>query len=269
MWHRAAPRVYEVVPGTVDPRRPLHAAVLSADGWASHRSAGELLGYLDRPPARPAIVVAIDRCLVSLDADVHRSRSMAPTERTTVDGIACTSPVRTMLDLAGVVSETILDDVIGRGLVSGRITMRRLDTYLGRSMFGREGAAAFRAALERHRDRSGETQSLLEVLVDRAVASGALPPPDRQHAVRISGEVFHLDLAWPDAKVFVEADGFAYHRNRKEFLYDRHRQNLLVVSGWLPLRYTWPVARRQPALIVQQVRAVLTSRRTLTRQITP
>jgi very-short-patch-repair endonuclease len=234
--------------------------VLSAGAWASHRSAGELLGYLDVQPARPAIVIANDRCLVSLDADIHRSLLMTPSERTTVDGIACTSAVRTLLDLASVVSESILDDTIGRGLVSGRITMRRVEKYLRTPTIGRPGATALRAALERHRDRSGETRSLLEVLVDRAVASGALPPPQRQYAVTIAGERFALDLAWPIAKVFVEADGFAYHRNRKEFLHDRHRQNALVERGWLPLRYTWPVAKRRPATIVRQVRTVLASR---------
>ena len=256
--------MYEIAVGSIDLRRPLHAAVLSSGGWASHFSAAELLRFIDARPRPPQIVIANGRCVLSLDAVVHRSRYMTAAERTTVDGIACTAPARTLLDLASVASEAALDDAIGRAVGSGRVTMRRIDTYLGKVIGGRPGARALRAAMERHRDRSGVTQTLLEVLVLRAVETGALPPPDRQHVVRVEPDTYHLDLAWPRAKVFIEADGFAYHRSRREFLQDRVRQNALVVAGWLPLRYTWPAATGDPAVIVRQVRSVLASRVTTT-----
>ncbi|CAB4765411.1 unannotated protein [freshwater metagenome] len=259
-WAHAAPRVYDVAPASFDPRRALHAAVLSAEGWASHRSGASLLGYVDRVPERPTVVIAEGRHLHSIAADVFRSRHLQPRERTTVDGIACTSAVRTLLDLGFLVPEADLDDAFGRGLVSGRITLGRVDRYLEQSMIGRRGAAALRAVAEAHRDRGAATQSKLEVIVSRAVAAGHLPAPRHQHPVTLDGRTFHLDLAWPIERVFLEADGFAYHRTRREFLHDRERQNLLVVAGWQPLRYTWPVATDDPGRVVRQLHIVLADR---------
>jgi very-short-patch-repair endonuclease len=127
-------------------------------------------------------------------------------------------------------------------------------------MAGRPGVAVLRCVTDAHRDRGAATQSKLEVIVSRAVTSGRLPPANYQHPVIIGGRTFHLDLAWPDERVFLEADGAAYHRTRKDFFNDRARQNLLVVARWRPLRYTWPVANEQPELIVAQVGAALDER---------
>lgn len=261
VWVRAAPRVYDVAVASFDPLRALHAATLSSTGWASHGSGAALLGYVDRPPLRPSVVIDEARRIDSLDADVHRSHNLTPRERTTVDGIPCTSAVRTLLDLGQIVTLEELDDAFGRAIVAGRITLRRVDRYLEQPMVGRRGAAALRSVADTHRDHGAATQSRLEVIVSRAVAAGRLPKPVHQLRVEIGPHAFLLDLAWPDARTFVEADGFAYHRTRQQFLRDRERQNLLVVAGWQPLRYTWPVARNDPDRVVSQIREVLDHRR--------
>ena len=259
-WLRLAPRVYDVAPGSLDPRRPLHAAVLSSGGWASHRSAGELLGLFDARPKRPELVVAEGRHPRGIDAVVHQSRSLGPRERTTVDGIACSSVARTLLDLASVVDGATLDDAVSRALTTGQTSLARLDRYLTGSLAGRRRVVALRETVDRHRDRQQLTQSLLEAIVDRAVADGSIPTPHRQLPVVVGAHEFRLDLAWPEAMVFVEADGFAFHSSRRQFQRDRERQNLLVVAGWLPLRYTWAVAMAEPRLIVRQLGKILPGR---------
>jgi very-short-patch-repair endonuclease len=175
--------------------------------------------------------------------------------------MACTSIPRTLLDLAYTLGPETLDDALSRALVSRRTSIVRLDRYLAAPFAGRRGAAALRLSIDAHRDRTGLTQSLLEVLVDRAVMRGKLPPPVRQLSVRVEGERFLLDLAWPDGKVFVEADGRAFHSTRAQFSRDRHRQNLLVTMGWLPLRYTWSVAKHDPTRVIDQLQTVLDLRR--------
>ena len=197
---------------------------------------------------------------LGLNATVHQSRFVAARERTTVDFIACTTPVRTLLDLASAVDELTLDDAVSRALTAGRTTIRRLDRYLSTSMVGRRGVDALRSAIDRHRDQLHATQSLLELIVDHAVRDSTIVPPHRQFPVAVGDHVFYLDLAWPSAKVFVEADGFAFHSTRRQFQRDRERQNLLVVAGWLPLRYTWAVATTDPTLVVKQLRKVLPGR---------
>jgi very-short-patch-repair endonuclease len=105
-------------------------------------------------------------------------------------------------------------------------------------------------------------ESLLEVIVVRAVRAGRVAAPARQHPMTVDGRAIRLDLAWPLERVFVEADGFGAHSSRTQFRRDRERQNALIVLGWLPLRYTWPVARTQPERVVTELATVLAARRT-------
>jgi very-short-patch-repair endonuclease len=256
-WVRVAPSVYDVAPGSVDDRRALHAVVLSTGGWASHRSAGWLSGLIDDPPPCPEVVVATGHDRAAVHALVRRSTDVRRTHRIEIDGIRCTTVNRTLLDLAGVVPIEVLDDAMSRALSTGRTSIRRLDNLLARPLHGRRGAAALRRSLDQFRDRRHHVESRLEAIVNRAVAASDLPEPVRQFPVRIGSRVFRLDFAWPDERVFLEADGFAFHSSRRQFQADRERQNLLAVAGWAPLRCTWQMAEGGADLIVVQLRTML------------
>lgn len=259
-WRRAAPCVYDVAPAARDPRRPLHAAVIAAGGRASHRSAAAISGFIPHDPARPDIVVLEGRLPAGIDATVHRTKHLPAGDCTTIDGIACTSATRTLLDLAGVVDEETLEGAVCQAVIMGRTSLPKLMRYIeADTCTGRRGAGALRRVLLRYDDLR-MVESRLELIVMRAVRSGKLRPPTRQFALDLDGRRVRLDLAWPAERVFVEADGFGYHSNRAQFRRDRERQNALVLLGWLPLRYTWPVARTQPGRIVDEVRAALSSR---------
>ena len=78
-------------------------------------------------------------------------------------------------------------------------------------------------------------------------ASSAFPTPQVNYRVRVGGRVRYLDLAWPDAKVAVEFDGFVPHSTRRVFDDDRVRQNDLVADGWTVFRVTEDDARRDAA----------------------
>ena len=260
-WRRAAPQVYDVVPGARDPRRALHAAVMSSGGLSSHRSTAELRKLVDKTPARPDILVVQGHLPKGLEATIHRSRHLRPADRTSVDGIPCTSTLRTLLDLAAVVDEETLEDALSRAVVLRLTTMPKLQRYLAAEpLVGRPGGAALRHLLASYDDLR-MVESRLEVIVMRAVRSSKLPPPTRQLKLVLDGRNVRLDLAWPDERVFVEADGFGFHSDRVQFRRDRERQNALVLGGWLPLRYTWAVARTQPDRIVDEITTVLAARR--------
>lgn len=259
-WHRVAPCTFDVVPGSVDPRRALHAAVLASGGLASHGSAAHLLGLIDDPPRHPELVVAEGRLPEGVGATVHRTRTLERRDRTTVDNIPCTSVQRTLLDLGARVPPEILETAVARAITSRRTTARRLQQMMEDPHFGRPGAGALRQVLATYTDRSGTAEGLLEVLVERAVRTGRLPAPVRQHWVRAGGRRYRLDLAWPEQRVVVEADGYSYHASPAQLARDRVRQNALVVVGWLPLRYTWAAARADGPGIMRQVAAVLAGR---------
>lgn len=78
----------------------------------------------------------------------------------------------------------------------------------------------------------------LETRVLRALVAGGLPAPVQQYRLRLSGRPIRLDLAYPDAKLAIELDGWEFHGNRSAFDADRLRSNALVVAGWTPLRFT-------------------------------
>jgi very-short-patch-repair endonuclease len=94
-----------------------------------------------------------------------------------------------------------------------------------------------------------------ELLGRRGIA-----PPVRQHPVALAGTTVRLDLAWPDVLVAVECDGLFHHGHNQQLPWDEHRQNELVLLGWLVLRFTWRQLVDAPDHLVRQVRAALDAR---------
>jgi very-short-patch-repair endonuclease len=92
-------------------------------------------------------------------------------------------------------------------------------------------------------------------LLSKILREGGLPAPVRQYPVTIAGQSFRLDSAYPELMIFMEGDGFGVHSQRDPFERDRWRQNLLVVAGWAPLRFTWRRLCRAPEGVVNEVRA--------------
>ena len=90
-----------------------------------------------------------------------------------------------------------------------------------------------------------------------ASTAAGLPPPVQQHPVVVAGRTFQLDVAYPDAEVAVEFDGWDAHRGFEAFHGDRERARLLVAAGWRLLHVT---ARTTPAELVRDVRALLLRR---------
>ena len=64
------------------------------------------------------------------------------------------------------------------------------------------------------------------------------------------------DLAWPDRRVLVEFDGDV-HRDRRVFVKDLRRQNLLVLAGWTVLRFSSADVLGRPEYVVAAVRPAL------------
>ncbi len=90
---------------------------------------------------------------------------------------------------------------------------------------------------------SATRANVWEAKVLRVVTRLGLPQPVVNHRVRVGGRVRYLDLAWPEAKVAVEFDGFVPHSTRRVFDDDRARQNDLVADGWTVFRVTASMLR--------------------------
>jgi very-short-patch-repair endonuclease len=66
-----------------------------------------------------------------------------------------------------------------------------------------------------------------------------------------------IDVAFPDVKVAVEVDGWAWHVDVDRFRADRRKGNALARAGWTVLRFTWHDVVSRPAYVVAEIRAAL------------
>lgn len=122
-----------------------------------------------------------------------------------------------------------------------------------------------RCAGRRHATRSRHWRALvdvrsespLETAIRLLLLDAGLPSPVPQHPVRSSdGRLLaRLDLAWPDRRIGLEADGKEPHGQPRPIYTDRWRANALV--GWQLIRFTWHDVLRRPAYIAATVRAHL------------
>lgn len=236
----------------------LLVAVFTGDAVASHRAASRLWGFRSvddeievsvRYPRDPTVVGAL----------VHRSRDLELSDITEVDGIPVTTPERTICDLGLVFPETevlrILRHAVAQGLVLAHdLWMMRQRT----SKQGRNGTGVLERVLDALPEGTEFTKSGLEVHFLEVCERFDVPPPVPQLAVQVSGQRFRLDFAWIEERVFVEIDGASYHSSAKQIAADGGRQNLLVRSGWTPLRFTAKDLDEQPARCARTLLELLT-----------
>ena len=240
----------------------LLAACLAAGGRAvaSHRSAASLWRLRGVKPGVAEITVPGEGKPRLRGVSVHRSARLDRADVTRLGAVPVTRPARTLLDLAAVapeLAEGALDDALVRELVTvGSVT--RLLGRVGAS--GRTGTSLLRELVARRAEGQAPTESPLEDAVVRVLRAHRLPEPERQYVVPLpEGGVVRVDLAYPDVRLGIEADGSVWHSSRKDFLRDRARTNRLVVLGWTLLRYGWADVRRGDALAaeVSRVRRLL------------
>jgi very-short-patch-repair endonuclease len=97
-------------------------------------------------------------------------------------------------------------------------------------------------------------ESLLRVLLHEA----GIPRPRTQYRVREHGqEVARVDFCWPEQRLVVEADGYAFHSSRDDYRRDRRRMNDLERLGWRVLRFSWEDVTQRPDYVSGLVRACL------------
>jgi very-short-patch-repair endonuclease len=170
---------------------------------------------------------------------------MAPSDFTRHRGIPVTTPVLTLVDLAGMSYrnlERAVNEADRLDLVDPEALRIALEAYRGR-----RGVRRLRELLDRRTFRL--TDSELERLFLPLVAQAGLPVPiTREH---LSG--FRIDFFWPDLRLVVETDGLRYHRTPAQQARDRRRDQDHLAAGYTPLRFTHAQVRYEP----EHVRSIL------------
>ncbi len=246
--------VYRLGGGPPTFEQQLLAACLSAAGRAvaSHRGAAALWHLRGVKPEILEITVPGEAKPWLRGVAVHRSVCLDRADVTRIGPVPVTRPARTLLDLAAVapeLAEGALDDALVRELVTlGGLT--RLLDRVGAS--GRAGTAALRELVARRVGGQGPTESPLEDAIVGVLRAHGVPEPERQHRIRFrDGSTVRVDLAYPELRLGIEADGRIWHSGREDFLRDRARANRLAAVGWTLLRYGWADVRRGQALAAE------------------
>ena len=230
------------------------AALLAVRGLAalSHCSAGMLWNLLP-PGSSDALIHVIvrgrSRCRPA-GVLVHRTEILTPADVCVRDGLPVTSPARTMLDLAELLTERESELAFDRALVSRIVGAREIAEVLERAD-GRIGRRPLQRLLDRERGPA-RTRSEAEARFLALILSARLPKP-RVNA-RIHG--YEVDFLWP-GRLVVEIDGFRFHSTRRAFEHD-HRKDAVLRGLGLPVaRFTWEQITTESVAVVAVVAQAL------------
>jgi hypothetical protein len=170
----------------------------------------------------------------------HRSGQLVEGDVVLLHGIRVTSPLRTIIDLSGCVAFEVLGKLFDEFLRAGHIDLEQsrervstLRTAPGRSV------RALRGLIGARIPGYDPGDSPLEARIARIIDRCGVPKPVQQYEVEFSGRRFRLDFAWPAQRVFLEGNGFGFHRLASDLDRDARRQNELVMIGWRPLEVTF------------------------------
>lgn len=260
---RLGPGAY-ALPGLLAAEKSvLRAATTVLGAVASHESAARLHGLDGLDPRRWAVTVPVRRSNRFLGVTVHQSTDLTPEQTTEVLGIPVTDPIRTILDLAAVLTANllapILDQTVRKGLTMYEDIADRLEAIARK---GKPGVRKLRKLLEVRLGGSFVSDSTLETGLLGLLRDGGLPLPRTQFRPdwlkQMNGRV---DLSYVEEQVVVEGDSQRWHGTPEAFQADRVRDNLAQLAGWIILRFTWEDITKRRDYVVDTVRQALSVRR--------
>ena len=178
--------------------------------------------------------------------------SVPPQHRTRIDRIPVTSLERTYLDYAEQSTPRQLKAALEAGDRRDLLDLSTLQPVIDNSN-GRRGTKPLRAAIAALTGDPQWTQSPLEDRFLELIRGTDLPPPRAN--ILIEGHL--VDFAWPEHRLIVELDGFAFHSDQEAFEDDRKRDTDLQKKGWRVLRITYRRLHSHPAGVIADVRHML------------
>ncbi|HEU4738795.1 MAG TPA: DUF559 domain-containing protein [Solirubrobacterales bacterium] len=256
--HRVHQGVFAVGHRLLDRRGHLIAAVLACGSGAvlSHRSAAYLHGILDDSRSRVDVIAPNRRGRCPDGIAAHRDGTLTPADRTTIDGIPCTSLPRTLLDIAASQPPRTLRYAVNQAEVEGVFDLTDMVELLKRSK-GRRGVARLRLAIEDHDPQEQETRRELEKKLLRLFKRAGFRPAEVNGHLVIEGISMMPDFMWRDAQLIVEADSRRVHGTVAAFEKDRERDQRLASAGWTVIRVTWRQVVDEPERVTRTLRQLL------------
>jgi hypothetical protein len=211
------------------------------------RAAAHLLGLLKSPPSLPEVLTPTEHRIDGVIA--HRSLGIKRMDATRWRGVPVTTVPRTLVDLAGGLSEPALARAVHEGEVRFRITPDQVEKILARR-HNWPGARSLRRILW------GEVPvslSRLESAFIAAVRGAGLPIPKTNRPAGTR----RVDCRWPEHRLTVELDSYRYHHTRHAWEQDRQREREARARGDDFRRYTWADVIDDAAPMLADLRSLL------------
>ena len=226
------------------------ATLVGAGAVLSHRSAAALWGIRGDDRARTEITVP--RAVKPRERlEIHRAER--PADEVTVERrIAVTTPARTLLDLAAVLTPQQLERAATEAEIRRLGSPTSLAALVARYP-RRPGTPAITKLLAARDIGRHVTKRELELRFLAFLDTHHLPRPHINHVV--AGK--EVDCLWPDQRLIVELDGFATHGTRRAYERDRARDRALAVAGHRVVRITWRQLTSEGDLVAGQLRRLL------------
>jgi Protein of unknown function (DUF559) len=185
----------------------------------------------------------------------HRVRPPRLEETGTVAGIPCTSPARTLVDLAGTVGDWTLRSAFERAAQRRLLDIPAIEASMDPK---RRGMPALRALVDLWRHaapltKNGKLKSPLEAKVLPLVARRGIPAPLLNAPVAIAKGRIEVDFLWPEQRFVLEADSRDFHATHIAFERDRWRDRELMRAGYSTLRVTSQQAEKETGAIVETI----------------
>ena len=221
----------------------------------SHESAARTHGIELVEPGQETVTVPRNRGRVIVPGHRVVRADLAGGDRVVVGEVAVTSVERTLVDLSrrlppdeGVAAA---DSALRQGMISTEDLRAALLGCRGR---GAAGPRAISLLMD------ARSESVLESLTRTLLVLGGLRPV-LQFVIRDQAGRFiaRVDFCWPEQRLVVEADGFAFHADRAAYRHDRDRLNQLERLGWRVLRFTWEDVRHRPEHVLRLVEECLSA----------
>jgi very-short-patch-repair endonuclease len=248
-WRRLYPGVCLVAGHRLTAEARVRAALLWAgpDAVLTGQAAAHWLGLPVGAPAVAQVTVPAGRS-PRLQGGVRvRRRDLARVDVGVVRGIRVAAPPLAALEAAVALADgsLFLDRVLQR-----HVRFPEVYRCFCRNMGGHGSSAAGRLITAAADRADSAAERLLKQLLRRAGISG--------WQMGVAFGPYTIDIAFPDAKVAVEVDGWAWHVDAARFRNDRRKGNALVHAGWALLRFTWHDLTTRPTECIAEIRAALT-----------
>ncbi|KXO98984.1 DUF559 domain-containing protein [Tsukamurella pseudospumae] len=223
---RIAPGLFRTKHHPFTDRTAIRVAGLLSGGVADRETALFWHGMTDESPSTIGVTVPVARRLRATHGYAIRTRRRAldRADVVDVDGVAVTSKALSVLEMADA-------KVMDRALQQGDVTLEELSEALERNAHAK-GISAARAIFD---IASGDTESEAERIFLALLHLHGITGWTMQLTFR----GWRVDIAFPDIRLAVEINGWAFHRSRARWQSDQDKANALTVAGWSVLNFSW------------------------------